>query len=116
MCALFKDRCATTVELADWLAMYFADVSPSADDLAAHVTDVVRPAVQTLSEKLGAVEWNKATISAAIKETLATHGLKMPQLAHAVRVLVCGRAQTPSIDAVLELFTREAVLGRLQSA
>jgi glutamyl-tRNA synthetase len=116
MCALFKDRCATTVELADWLAMYFADVKPSADDLSAHVTDAVRPAVQTLSEKLGAVGWNKAAISAAIKETLAAHGLKMPQLAHAVRVLVCGRAQTPSIDAVLELFTRETVLARLQSA
>ena len=32
-----------------------------------------------------------------------------------VRVLVCGRAQTPSIDAVLELFPRDVVLGRLRS-
>ena len=32
----------------------------------------------------------------------------------ALRVLVCGRAQTPSIDAVLELFPREMVLRRLQ--
>jgi glutamyl-tRNA synthetase len=39
----------------------------------------------------------------------------MPQLAHAVRVLVCGRAQTPSIDAVLELFPRDTVLARLRS-
>ena len=39
----------------------------------------------------------------------------MPQLAHAVRVLVCGRSQTPSLDAVLELFTREQVLWRLRS-
>jgi glutamyl-tRNA synthetase len=28
-------------------------------------------------------------------------------------VLVCGRAQTPSIDAVLELFPRDVVLTRL---
>jgi glutamyl-tRNA synthetase len=27
-CALFKDRCATTVELAQWLAMYDAPVQP----------------------------------------------------------------------------------------
>jgi glutamyl-tRNA synthetase len=27
---------------------------------------------------------------------------------------VCGRAQTPSIDAVLALFERDAVLQRLQ--
>ena len=115
MCALFKDRCATTVELADWLAMFFADASPSAEDLAAHVTEGVRPAVQTLCAKLATVAWNKAAISAVIKETLMAHGLKMPQLAHAVRVLVCGRAQTPSIDAVLELFARQTVLARLQS-
>ena len=31
----------------------------------------------------------------------------------AVRVLVCGRAQTPSLDAVLELFDRATVLARL---
>jgi glutamyl-tRNA synthetase len=116
MCALFKDRCATTVELADWLTMYFADVNPSAEDLAAHVTDVVKPAIPTLRTKLENVEWNKASISAAIKETLTAHGLKMPQLAHAVRVLVCGRAQTPSLDAVLELFSRQKVIERLQSA
>ncbi len=37
----------------------------------------------------------------------------MPQLAHAVRVLVCGRVQTPSLDAVLALFRREEVTQRL---
>jgi len=113
MCALFKDRCATTVELADWLAMYFTDAQPSTEDLAAHVTPLVLPALDTLRDKFAAIEWNKAAIAAAIKETLAAHALKMPQLAHAVRVLVCGRAQTPSIDAVLELFPRETVHARL---
>jgi glutamyl-tRNA synthetase len=114
LCPLFKDRCTTTVELADWVAMYFADVHPKEEDLAAHVTDAVKPALVTLREKLATVEWNKASINAAIKETIAAHGIKMPQLAHAVRVKVCGRAQTPSIDAVLELFARELVVERLR--
>jgi glutamyl-tRNA synthetase len=114
-CALFKDRCATLVELADWLGMYFVAVQPLETELAAHVTDAVRPALQTLSNKLTDVEWTRAELSAAIKEIIALHGLKMPQLAHAVRVLVCGRAQTPSIDAVLELFSRDVVRERLQS-
>jgi len=113
MCALFKDRCTTTVELADWLAMYFTPAMPTSEDIEAHVTPGVLPALDTLRSKLATVEWNKAAIAIAIKETLAAHALKMPQLAHAVRVLVCGRAQTPSIDAVLELFAREAVLERL---
>jgi glutamyl-tRNA synthetase len=116
MCALFKDRCATTVELAAWLEMYFLDVAPKPEDLAAHVTDAIKPAIQTLLAKLETAEWSKAAISAAIKETLAAHGLKMPQLAPAVRVLVCGRSQTPSIDAVLELFSRQIVVTRLRSA
>ena len=115
MCALFKDRCATTVELADWLAMYFAAVKPSAEDLTAHVRDELRPALLTLCGKLAAADWGKPGISVAIKETLAAHALKMPQLAPAVRVLVCGRAQTPSIDAVLELFSCQTVLSRLQN-
>jgi glutamyl-tRNA synthetase len=114
-CALFKDRCVTTVELADWLAMYFADVAPAAADLAQHVTEAVLPALRTLRDKLADVAWDKAAIAAALKETLAAHGLKMPQLAPAVRVLVCGRAQTPSIDAVLQLFDRKIVLDRLRS-
>jgi glutamyl-tRNA synthetase len=38
----------------------------------------------------------------------------MPAVAMPLRLLLCGRAQTPSIDAVLELFAREDVLGRLQ--
>ena len=116
LCALFKDRCATTVELADWIGMYFVDVKASAEDLAAHVTEAVRPALATLGDKLASVEWSRAGIGLAIKETLSAHGLKMPVLAHAARVLVCGRAQTPSLDAVLELFPLETVLLRLRRA
>ncbi|MGE4050130.1 MAG: glutamate--tRNA ligase [Piscinibacter sp.] len=114
MCALFKDRCATLAELADWLGMYFIDVSPRDEDVQQHVTEAVRPALQALRDRLAGIDWDKGTIATAIKETLSAHGLKMPQLAHAVRVLVCGRVQTPSIDAVLELFQREVVLRRLQ--
>ena len=71
-------------------------------------------ALATLRDKFAAVQaWDKESIAAAIKETLAAHGLKMPQLAPAVRVVVCGRAQTPSLDAVLAIFDRATVLARL---
>jgi glutamyl-tRNA synthetase len=116
MCALFKDRCATLAELADWIAMIFAPVAPNEADIAAHVTEAVRPALRSLRERLASAAWDKAAIAASIKETLAAHVLKMPQLAPAVRVLVCGRVQTPSLDAVLALFPRETVLERLRSA
>ena len=116
LCALFKDRCATTVVLADWLAMYFGPITPSEEERTTHVTEAIKPALTTLADKLATIEWNKAAIAAAIKETLTAHGLKMPLLAVPVRVLVCGRAQTPSVDAVLEQFDRAIVLERLRSA
>ena len=114
-CALFKDRSGTLVELADWLAMFVLPVAPSEDDLRVHVTDAVRPAVALLHERLESAAWDKASIAAALKDVLAATQLKMPQLAPALRVLVCGRAQTPSIDAVLALFSRATVLARLRA-
>jgi len=113
-CALYKDRCTTVVELADWIETMFVDVQPKPEDLAAHVTDAVKPALQTLRDRFTTIDWDKATIALALKETLAAHKLKMPQLAVPLRVLVCGRTQTPSIDAVLSLFARETVLHRLR--
>jgi len=111
--ALFKDRCSTVVELADWIAMLFVPVAPSADDLAVHLTPAVRPALRALRDRLVDVQWSREAIGGAFKAVLAAHQLKMQQLAPAVRVLVCDRAQTPSIDAVLALFAREVVLQRL---
>ena len=116
VCALFKDRCATLVELADWAALYFVMPQPSEEDVATHVGAPVIKALGSLRESLDALAlWERTSIAAAFKQTLAAHALKMPQLANAVRVLVCGRVQTPSIDAVLELFPRSVVSARLRS-
>ena len=111
---LFKDRCSTVVEIADWTQMLLAPVQPGAEDLAHHLSEGIKPALRTLRGKLADVVWDKAALAAALKDTLAAHQVKMGQLAPAVRVLVCGRSQTPSLDAVLALFAREVVLARLQ--
>ena len=116
ICGLFKDRCDTTVALADWAQAFYADVAPKADDLAQHVTEAVKPALAQLAGMLAACTWDKASIAAAIKQVLTDTGLKMPQLAMPVRVLVLGTPQTPSLDAVLELLSRDQVLARLQGA
>ncbi len=113
-CALYKDRCSTVAELADWIRMMHVDVQPKAEDLEALVTGAVVPALRSLRDALVSTSWDKAGIAAQIKATLAEHQLKMPQLAPALRVLVCGRRDTPSIDAVLALFARETVLARLR--
>ena len=116
ICGLFKDRCDTTVALAQWARAFYADVQASEADRAQHLTDAVRPAVAALADKLKTVAWDKAAIAAAIKEVLAAQGLKMPALAMPVRVLVMGTPQTPSLDVVLALFSRDVVIERLSKA
>lgn len=114
ICGLFKDRCDTTVMLADWAQAFYGDVTPKAQELAQHVTEAVKPVLAQLADKLAGCTWDKAGIAAAIKEVLTAAGMKMPQLAMPVRVLVMGTAQTPSLDAVLELMEREKVVERLK--
>ena len=113
ICALFKDRCDTLVALATWVRAFYEEVQPKAEDLAQHLTPVVLPALELLAVKLSDVDWTAPAISAAFKQVLADAGLKMPQLAMPVRVLVMGTPQTPSVDQVLFLCGREKVLARL---
>jgi glutamyl-tRNA synthetase len=114
ICALFKDRCETTQVLADWATAFYSPPQRNEADFAQHVTEAVKPAIATLIAKLKTCEWSRAALAAVVKETLAETGLKMPQLAMPVRVLLMGRAQTPSLDAVLELCGQKLSLERLQ--
>jgi glutamyl-tRNA synthetase len=112
--ALLKDRATTVDHLAEAATLFYLEPHPAPGLVEEHLTEAVRPALRTLKARLAeAAAWDKATISAAVKAALASSGLKMPQLAMPLRVLVTGRAQTPSIDAVLELLGRETVLARL---
>ena len=111
--ALYKDRVTNLNELADAAEPFLIDIHPSAELLASHLTDAARSALGTLRERLAAAEWNKAALSQAIKETCAAAGLKMPQVAIPLRVVLLGQPQSPSIDAVLEVMGRSAVLRRL---
>lgn len=113
-CALFKDRCSTLVELAGWIALIEKGAVASPEDMATHVTAAVQPALASLAKALSECEWNKPAIAAVIKQVLTDAGLKMPQLAMPVRVLLLGTPQTPSLDAVIELMPRQEVIARLQ--
>ncbi|MDR0260083.1 MAG: glutamate--tRNA ligase [Comamonas sp.] len=114
ICALFKDRCDTLVDLAQWAQVFYKDVQPSAEDLSTHVTPEIIPVIDKLLQVLQEGDWSKEAISAGFKQVLKTHGMKMPQLAMPVRVLAVGTAHTPSVDAVLALLGREKIIERLQ--
>ncbi|SFF93735.1 glutamyl-tRNA synthetase [Duganella sp. CF458] len=110
---LLKDRSNTIVELAEAAMLFYRAPNPDAALMTQHYTDAVKPAVADFAARIATVEWTKEAIAAMIKEVLAAHGLKMPQLAMPLRLMVAGQLQTPAIDAVLQLFGRDTVAARL---
>jgi glutamyl-tRNA synthetase len=106
---LVKDRASTIPQLADEAMLFYADRVT----LSAPIAAEAREPLKSLKGRLAVIPWERAAISDAIKETVKSSGLKMPQVAMPLRHLVTGRAQTPSIDAVLELLGRETVLARM---
>lgn len=110
---LMKERANTTNELATAAMLFYRAPDPAADLLAQHLNDISRPALQDYATRCQTIEWTRASLSAMLKEVLAAHKLKMPQMAMPLRLLLTGQLQTPSIDAVIELFGRDTVLARL---
>ncbi|MDD3018402.1 MAG: glutamate--tRNA ligase [Comamonas sp.] len=116
ICALFKDRCETLVDLAQWVRLFYLEhIERNAEDYAKHVTEAAHSVLDAFAEALYACDWNKEAIAAVIKQVIKEQGIKMPQLAMPVRVLTLGTAQTPSVDAVLFLLGKEKVLANLKN-
>ncbi|MBI4808089.1 MAG: glutamate--tRNA ligase [Nitrosomonadales bacterium] len=111
---LYKERVATLNELADAAEVFYIDLHPDAALLDAQLSAEAIPALRDLAQQLGTIVWETAAISAAIKEVIAKHGLKMPKLAMPLRVMLTGQTQAPSVDALVALFPREMVLERIE--
>ncbi len=107
---LIKERASSIPQLADEaMLFYLYEVKAPPGDWGADALKALR----TLKARFVSVPWERAAINDTIKDVAKTSGLKMPQVAMPLRHIVTGRAQTPSIDAVLELLGREMVLTRL---
>ena len=94
--------------------MFYIDLHPEAALLDAQLSAEAIPAMRDLAQQVATVALETAAISAAIKEVIGKHGLKMPKLAMPLRVMLTGQTQTPSVDALVALFPREMVLARIE--
>jgi glutamyl-tRNA synthetase len=110
---LLKERVSTIVELADAAVYFYRPVAAPSELKQQHYTADIKPALTDLQSRLAGIEWNRVKINEAVKSVVAEHKIKMPQLAMPLRVMVTGAAQTPSIDATLELIGRDEVLSRM---
>jgi glutamyl-tRNA synthetase len=112
--ALYKERTATLLELADEAEVFYIEVHPVQELLDTHLVPEVLPALRELADRFAGAAWEAPALGALIKEMLAKHNLKMPKLAMPLRVMLVGQTHTPSVDAVLALFPRETVLMRMK--
>ncbi|MCL2830982.1 MAG: glutamate--tRNA ligase [Betaproteobacteria bacterium] len=115
--ALYKERVANLNELANEAAVFYTDAPTSPESCALcaqHLDEQSRPALAEFIAAAREISWEAPAINALIKQTITRHNLKMPRLAMPMRVLLTGRAQTPSVDALLALFPREMALERLE--
>ena len=111
---LMKDRAETLEQLADGAMLFCSDLKQIPEELITqHLTDTARNALRDFAVQAAQIPWSREAISALIKTILASHTLKMPQLAIPLRVAVAGTTQTPAIDAVLEILGQKTVLERL---
>ena len=113
--ALYKDRAQTLVELTDAVEQLQGNPAPSPELKAQHLTDATRPILASFRASLAVAEWEVSAIAAALKATLAEHSAKMPALAMPVRLALVGQTQTPSVDALIALFSRDEVLRRIDN-
>ena len=113
--ALLKDRCDTLVQLADASMLFYREPVVDVGLRSATVTLAIVPALEAFVAKASDVRWDRASIAAMLKTLLSEHGLKMPQIAMPLRVLVAGQKETPSVDATLGLFGRERVLDAVRA-
>ncbi len=112
--ALYKDRAQTLVELAEEVKVFYDEVTPDPELLAKHLNDEIKPVLLALADELESGDWEAATVAAAIKVQLKAHGVKMPKLAMPLRAILVGKTQTPSVDAVVALFSREQVIAKIK--
>jgi glutamyl-tRNA synthetase len=115
VCGLLKDRARTLNELAEHAMLFYGPHGVDPALVTQHLAGASRAAVQGFVARADALPWQRTELNALIKALVVEHQLKMPQVAVPLRVALTGRTQTPSIDAVLELFGREAALDRIRT-
>jgi len=111
--ALLKERVSRIDELADAAVYFYRRLSPTDALREQHYAEGLGSAVDALVDRLRAVPWERPAIAEAIKTTATERTWKMPKLAMPLRVILTGEAQTPAIDAVVELLGREEVIARI---
>jgi len=112
---VYKERVANLNQLTDAVALFHGDLQPPADLVHKHLTARALPVLRGFTCRLADIEWEAPAIAGLIKDCVARSGIRMPELAMPLRVLLTGQEHTPSVDLLLTLFARQTALTRLRA-
>jgi len=112
--SLLKDRANTLIEIAEGAKLFYSPAPElTAAQIAENIPNAIKPVIQDLIVAIEQADASKEAYSAAFKQVLAKHQLKMPALAMPVRYALFATTQTPAIDSVLVVLGKEESLKRL---
>jgi glutamyl-tRNA synthetase len=113
--SLVRERVQDLNVLAEEVDYFYRKREAAPEEVAKHLTDESRARMGRFAERLATLEqWDAESIHALFKPFCTEEGIKMGLLGMPLRVLVCGTAHTPSVDAVLALIGRDEVLRRMR--
>jgi glutamyl-tRNA synthetase len=113
-----KARAKTLAEMADQAEFYFrSDFQYDEKAFQKHLSAKIKDSLEMLAGKLEATpELDEKGLEEIFREIVALKGLKLGDLAQAVRVALTGRAVSPGIYEIMKILGREEVLNRLSRA
>jgi glutamyl-tRNA synthetase len=111
-----QPRAQTLVDMAKKGRFYFQDPRPYEEKAAQKfLTAKIKPVLETLNSRLAALStWTEETVNQGFKEIQQETGLKMKEIAQAVRLALTGRTASPGLFEIMEILGREEVHQRLQ--
>lgn len=111
---LYRERANNLNQLAADIAYFYQMPAASSTDVEKHITPEIKPVMEALYSKLKETTWTVELIQAAIGAAVKENSLKFPKVAMPLRVMLAGIAQSPSIDQVMAILGKEAVLNRMK--
>jgi glutamyl-tRNA synthetase len=113
-----QPRSHTLADMAEQARFYFQDPRPYEEKAALKfLTAQIKPILETISTRLEALPvWTEEAVNQCFKEIQQESGLKMKEIAQAIRLALTGRTASPGLLEIMQILGRPEVQRRLQAA
>lgn len=109
-----RERSKTLQEMAEKSRFFYEEIEPSAELIKKHLTEEVKPSLQTLYTQLQNLsDWTDESIHNVIQAVAAQHQLGLGQLAQPVRVVLTGGTVSPPLNSTFRVLGKMRALARI---